>query len=111
MTDLTILYGNKKAIDSWSIHLLDDTVDDYVEQHEHDRILHPLILETLQNVYQWLEDNEVSVNDAMLGYYAFKRVHTFDTSVRYYLHLDREEHRTLFLLCKDSILYPQEEMA
>jgi hypothetical protein len=111
MTDLTILYGSKKAINSQSIHLLNDLVDNYVEQHEHDRILHPVVLDTLRNVYQWLEDNEISGDDAMLGYYAFKRMQTFDTSVRYYLHLDREEHRTLFLLCKENIMYPQEETA
>ncbi len=111
MNDITVLYGSKKAINSQSIHLLDDTVDDYVEQHEHDRILHPVVLDTLRNVCQWLEENEISDDDAMLCYSSAKRPMTFDTSVRYYLHLDRGEHRTLFLLCKDSILHPQEETA
>jgi hypothetical protein len=110
MNDITILYGSHKELDSKSIHLIDDTVNDYVEQHVHDRILNPDVLDILRNVYQWLEDNGIG-DDAMLGYYALKRPATFDTLIRYYLHLDREEHRTLFLLCKNNILYLQEETA
>lgn len=104
VSDLVVIYGRKRRIDQQSTFLFDDLLDDYIDGHEHRKILQPWALEKIRLVCDWLVENDISEDESMLAYLAYKRVQTFDTSVRYYLHLDRPEHRVLFSLCRENIL-------
>lgn len=104
MTDPMVMYGNRKPFNSESTFLFGDLVADYVDQTDHQKLVQPWALEKLMKVVQWLKDNQITEDDCMLCYVSFWRAQTHDTSVRYYLHLARPEHRTLFLLCKDGMM-------
>lgn len=109
--DTVILHGKRKPYNQRSLLLFEDTIEDRLRLDDHREILRPWSLAKVRKVYHWLLDNQVAEDDCMLCYHAHWQAHTDSIAVRYHLQLERDEHRTLFLLCKDGILDTEEETA
>jgi hypothetical protein len=105
-----VIYGKQKPIARHRIFLFEDLIDDHITTIDPYRIPRSPALEKLRAVYSWLMDNGIAEDDALLCRCCEKRFDSFNTSVRYYLHLGRDEHRALFNLTRENILNIEEPL-
>ena len=102
--DIIVLYGKKRLYrQDNSVLLLTDLIDDYVS-HNDKNIFSEHATRKLHNVIDWLGNNGITEDCAMIGMYYYKMVHTHSTSVKYFIIFDKTEHRMLFILSKDNVL-------
>ena len=107
--DITVLYGKKRQYrKDNSVVLLTDLIDDYITDTDIRKIISDHAIIKLRNTTRWLADNGITEDDATIGMYYYKMVHTFSTSVRYFIIFEKLEHRTLFTLCKENVLNTEE---
>lgn len=103
--DIIILYGKKRQYrQDNSVVLLTDLIDDYISEVDVSKIISDDAIIKFNRTTRWLANNGITEEDVTIGMYYYKMVHTFSTSVRYFIIFDKMEHRTLFYLCKDHVL-------
>ena len=107
--DIIVLYGKTRQYrQDNSVVLLTDLIDDYVTYSDTKSVVSERAIGTIQNVIKWLDYNDITQDDVTISMYSYKMVHTYSTSVRYFIIFDKTEHRTLFILSKDNLLDTEE---
>lgn len=116
MTNTRVLLGRAQPNPSQSLRLFDDVIDDHWflrnSVRKADRVRpSPTALRKLGKVMDWVEQNSIPDADITIYYLFYENQATLEITMRYYLQLHSIEHRTLFMLCRETLLDIQEEAA